>query len=81
MIGNGRFLHVVGNEEWGGPADELDEVKDVNGDGVVSGRIGKVEQVDDGGGGLLFMDAGENAKLSAGFAMYYVSSLVSCIFP
>ena len=80
MIRNSPFLHVMGNEDRRGPPNELDEVKNVNGDWIVSVRVGGVEEVDDGGDAILFMDAGEYSKLRVVFAMHDVPFLVACIF-
>lgn len=49
---------LVGDEERGRAAQELDEVEEVEGDGVVRGGVGGIEEVDDAGDLVLGVDAG-----------------------
>lgn len=75
------LLELMGNENRGSSAYELDQMESVDGDGVFFRRTRGVEKVYDGWTDVGPADAREDSDFGIVLGMHEVSFLVSSVFP
>lgn len=80
-VGSLLLLELVADEEWGGAADELDELEHVGADRVLLGRECGLEEVYCWGNVVGSVDACEDSKLAVRLEVEDVSlCVVPCVF-